>query len=195
MGLKDFFRAVCCCGCCGTCNKTKEKEPLLRNNHRGTTYSAESVDLSDDEWNLWSVPHDSSHMESDDDRELYSLIVTRNQLQHDTEEWAKLNYDIHTLRQTRREVRGRWRNILEKLGFQKEVDSLLLVSKSSILSDSENLSEAKEVLLKLSEETSLFPNGFGVQERYLFVLDRLVSLDGAEEFFKMAKNIYPKNSE
>ncbi|XP_041116494.1 melanoregulin-like [Polyodon spathula] len=188
MGLKDFFRTVCCCG---AYNKTKEKEPLLRNNHSVTTYSAESVALSDDEWNLWG----SSHIESDDDRELYNLIVTRNQLQHDTEEWEKLNYDIHTLQQTHREVRGRWRKILEKLGFQKEVDSLLLVSKLSTLSDSENLSEAKEVLLKLSEETSLFPNGFGVQERYLFVLDRLVSLDAAEEFFKMAKKKYPKNSE
>ncbi|XP_034781149.2 melanoregulin-like isoform X2 [Acipenser ruthenus] len=192
MGLKDFFRAICCCG---AYNKTKEKEPLLRNNHSGTTYSAESVALRDDEWNLWGTPHDSSHIESDDDRELYSLIVTRNQLQHNTEEWEKLNYDIHTLRQTHREVRGRWRKILEKLGFQKEVDSLLLVSKSSTLSDPENLSEVNEVLLKLSEETSLFPNGFGVQERYLFVLDRLVSLDAAEEFFKMAKKIYPKNSE
>ncbi|RXM99473.1 Melanoregulin [Acipenser ruthenus] len=117
MGLKDFFRAICCCG---AYNKTKEKEPLLRNNHSGTTYSAESVALRDDEWNLWGTPHDSSHIESDDDRELYSLIVTRNQLQHNTEEWEKLNYDIHTLRQTHREVRGRWRKILEKLGFLRD---------------------------------------------------------------------------
>ncbi|MGH0121964.1 UNVERIFIED_CONTAM: hypothetical protein FKN15_077445, partial [Acipenser sinensis] len=141
------------------------------------TYSAESVALSDDEWNLWGTPHNSSHIESDDDRELCSLIVTRNQLQHNTEEWEKLNYDIHTLRQTHREVRSKFISddgfSFGGSGFQKEVDSLLLVSKSSTLSDPENLSEVNEVLLKLSEETSLFPNGFGVQERYLFVLTPL----------------------
>lgn len=32
------------------------------------------------------------------------------------QEWQRLNYDIYTLRQIRREVRNRWRRILEDLG-------------------------------------------------------------------------------
>lgn len=32
------------------------------------------------------------------------------------QEWQKLNYDIYTLRQTRKEVRSRWKHILEDLG-------------------------------------------------------------------------------
>lgn len=32
------------------------------------------------------------------------------------QEWEKLNYDIYTLRYTRREVRSRWKKILLQLG-------------------------------------------------------------------------------
>nr|6CMY_A Chain A, Melanoregulin [Mus musculus] len=146
----------------------------------------------DDEKNLWSMPHDVSHTEADDDRILYNLIVIRNQQTKDSEEWQRLNYDIYTLRQIRREVRNRWRRILEDLGFQREADSLLSVTKLSTMSDSKNTRKAREMLLKLAEETSIFPASWELSERYLLVVDRLIALDAAEDFFKIASQMYPK---
>ncbi|XP_042302394.1 melanoregulin isoform X2 [Sceloporus undulatus] len=146
----------------------------------------------DEEKNLWSAPHDISHTEADDDRILYNLIVVRDRLEKDSEEWQKLNYDIYTLRQMRREVRNRWKRILEDLGFQKEADTLLSVTKRSIVSDSQNMSKAREFLLKLSEETTIFPTSWELSERYLFVVDRLIALDAADEFFRIASVTYPK---
>ncbi|KAK2499426.1 hypothetical protein MC885_019378, partial [Smutsia gigantea] len=108
------------------------------------------------------------------------------------QEWQKLTYDIHVLRQIRRQVRNRWKRILEELGFQKEVDSLLSVTKLSTISDSKNTRKAQEILLKLAEETSIFPTSWELSERYLFVVDRLIALDAAEEFFKIASRTYPK---
>ncbi|KAH0621715.1 hypothetical protein JD844_023317 [Phrynosoma platyrhinos] len=108
------------------------------------------------------------------------------------QEWQKLNYDIYTLRQMRREVRNRWKRILEDLGFQKEADTLLSVTKRSIVSDSQNMSKAREFLLKLSEETTIFPTSWELSERYLFVVDRLIALDAADEFFRIASITYPK---
>ncbi|NWR78130.1 MREG protein, partial [Centropus unirufus] len=108
------------------------------------------------------------------------------------QEWQKLNYDIYTLRQTRKEVRSRWKHILEDLGFHKEADSLLSVTKLSIISDSQNMGKARDILLKLSEETNIFPTSWELSERYLFVVDRLIALDAADEFFKVASMVYPK---
>ncbi|XP_064341216.1 melanoregulin isoform X2 [Camelus dromedarius] len=107
-------------------------------------------------------------------------------------EWQKLNYDIYTLRQIRREVRNRWKRILEDLGFQREADSLLSVTKLSTISDSKNTRKAREMLLRLAEETNIFPTSWELSERYLFVVDRLIALDAAEEFFKIASRTYPK---
>lgn len=167
-----------------------EKEPLVSENTLYSSFGATLV--RDDEKNLWSLPHDVSHTEADDDRILYNLIVIRNQQAKDSEEWQKLNYDIYTLRQVRREVRNRWKRILEDLGFQKEADSLLSVTKLSTISDSKNTRKAREMLLKLAEETNIFPTSWELSERYLFVVDRLITLDAAEEFFKIASQTYPK---
>ncbi|XP_052047786.1 melanoregulin [Apodemus sylvaticus] len=108
------------------------------------------------------------------------------------QEWQRLNYDIYTLRQIRREVRNRWRRILEDLGFQREADSLLSVTKLSTMSDSKNTRKAREMLLKLAEETSIFPASWELSERYLLIVDRLIALDAAEDFFKIASQMYPK---
>uniref|UniRef100_A0A8C0LTW4 Melanoregulin n=1 Tax=Canis lupus dingo TaxID=286419 RepID=A0A8C0LTW4_CANLU len=167
--------------------------PFLEHHSDGNPYSSFGATLArDDEKNLWSMPHDASHTEADDDRILYNLIVVRNQQAKDSEEWQKLNYDIYTLRQIRREVRNRWKRILEDLGFQKEADSLLSVTKLSTISDSKNTRKAREILLKLAEETNIFPTSWELSERYLFVVDRLIALDAAEEFFKIASRTYPK---
>uniref|UniRef100_A0A663M1W0 Melanoregulin n=1 Tax=Athene cunicularia TaxID=194338 RepID=A0A663M1W0_ATHCN len=164
--------------------------PPPYNNNPYTSFGATLA--RDEEQNLWSTPHDVTHTEADDDRVLYNMIVVRNQLDKDSEEWQKLNYDIYTLRQTRKEVRSRWKHILEDLGFQKEVDSLLSVTKLSIISDSQNMGKARDFLLKLAEETNIFPTSWELSERYLFVVDRLIALDAADEFFKMASVVYPK---
>ncbi|NWY47122.1 MREG protein, partial [Sylvia atricapilla] len=163
---------------------------LCSNNNPYASFGATLA--RDEEQNLWSTPHDVTHTEADDDRVLYNMIVVRNQLDKDSEEWQKLNYDIYTLRQTRKEVRSRWKHILEDLGFQKEADSLLSVTKLSIISDSQNMSKARDILLKLSEETNIFPTSWELSERYLFVVDRLIALDAADEFFKVASAAYPK---
>lgn len=55
-------------------------------------------------------------------------------------------------------------------GFQKEADSLLSVTKLSIISDSQNMGKARDILLKLSEETNIFPTSWQLSERYLFVV-------------------------
>ncbi|XP_004427587.1 PREDICTED: melanoregulin [Ceratotherium simum simum] len=189
MGLRGWLRTVCCC-CCPGQPAVPEKEPLVSDN---SPYSSFGATLArDDEKNLWSMPHDVSHTEADDDRVLYNLIVVRNQQAKDSEEWQKLNYDIYALRQIRREVRDRWKRILEDLGFQKEADSLLSVTKLSTMSDSKNTKKAREMLLKLAEETDIFPTSWELSERYLFVVDRLIALDAAEEFFKIASQAYPK---
>uniref|UniRef100_A0A8C8RCB0 Melanoregulin n=1 Tax=Pelusios castaneus TaxID=367368 RepID=A0A8C8RCB0_9SAUR len=191
MGLRDWLGALCCCCCrCLAREALPEKEPLVRNGNPYVSFG--STLARDEEKNLWSTPHDVSHTEADDDRILYNLIVDRNQLEKDSEEWQKLNHDIHALRQIRREVRSRWKRILEDLGFQKEADSLLSVTKLSIISDSQNMSKAREILLKLSEETNIFPSSWELSERYLFVVDRLIALDAADEFLKIASITYPK---
>ncbi|XP_047457133.1 melanoregulin-like [Mugil cephalus] len=127
------------------------------------------------------------------DRELEAFISMRDQADEATEEWEKLNYDIHTLRYARREVRARWKKILLQLGYQCEVDALLCVNRQSQFSrDEAHLNKTTELLKQLLDHTSLFPHGTGLQNRYLHVMDRLVSLDSAEDFVRLAREKYPK---
>ncbi|KAL6043053.1 hypothetical protein STEG23_014248, partial [Scotinomys teguina] len=149
----------------------------------------------DDEKNLWSMPHDVSHTEADDDRILYNLIVIRNQQTKDSEEWQRLNYDIYSLRQIRREVRNRWRRILEDLGFQREADSLLSVTKLSTMSDSKNTRKAQEMLLKLAEETSIFPASWELSERYLLVVSEIQDYGTLQLTLSFPLQLNPRRSE
>ncbi|XP_029315337.1 melanoregulin [Cottoperca gobio] len=127
------------------------------------------------------------------DTELQAFISMRDQADKATEEWEKLNYDIHTLRYARREVRSRWKKILLRLGYQCEVDALLFVNRQNRFSrDQEHLHKATELLKQLLDHTSLFPPQTEHQNRYLCVMDRLVSLDSAEDFVRLAKEKYPK---
>ncbi|RXN28038.1 coiled-coil domain-containing protein 108 [Labeo rohita] len=130
--------------------------------------------------------------EGESDAELHAFIKMRNKVDKDTEEWEKLNYDIHTLKYARKEVCTRWKKILLQLGYQREADSLLTVNRQTILSDWDNVEKARELLRLLSEETGLFPRGLSNSERYVFVMDRLVSLDSAEDFVRLAKEKYPR---
>ncbi|XP_063789236.1 melanoregulin isoform X1 [Pseudophryne corroboree] len=188
MGLKDWLCAFCCVkvGCLDY--PKNEKQPLVNNNNHIQNYSV----IHDDERNLWSSPHDLSHTEAVDDRLLHTWIQTRRQLEKDSEEWQKLNYEIYTLRQARREVRARWRRILEDLGFQKEAESLLSVSKQSTISNPKNMKKAMDLLLRLTDDTTIFPAGWDLPERYLYIMDRLICLDAVDDFFNIAHKKYPK---
>nr|XP_057938714.1 melanoregulin-like [Doryrhamphus excisus] len=137
--------------------------------------------------------HGASSFRRESERELQAFIGMRDQVDKATEEWEKLNYDIHTLHYARREVRARWKKILLHLGYQAEVDALLYVNKQTGLNqDHESLHKATELLIQLLDHTSLFPPGTGHRTRYLYVMDRLVSLDSAEEFVRLAREKYPK---
>uniref|UniRef100_A0A3B1JY40 Melanoregulin n=1 Tax=Astyanax mexicanus TaxID=7994 RepID=A0A3B1JY40_ASTMX len=77
----------------------------------------EGVSRQEKERNLWRSPHTSSSLtDGESDQELQAFIMMRNQVDKDTEEWEKLNYDIHTLKCARREVCARWKKILLLLG-------------------------------------------------------------------------------
>ncbi|KAA0716048.1 Melanoregulin Dilute suppressor protein -like protein [Triplophysa tibetana] len=144
------------------------------------------------ETEVWSTPQSSSTTDRDSDPELQAFIMRRNQVDKDTEEWENLNYDIHSLKCARRKVRTRWKKLLLRLGYQREVDSLLTVNRQTVLSDRENLEKSRNLLHTVLEETGLFPRGLGTHERYLFVMDRLVSLDSAEDFVHLARENYPR---
>ncbi|XP_008291738.1 melanoregulin [Stegastes partitus] len=147
---------------------------------------------SADQW-ATSDRLDDSLIQRGSDRQLEAFISMRDQADKATEEWEKLNYDIHTLRYARREVRSRWKKILLQLGYQCEVDALLSVNRQSLFSrDREHLDRATGLLKQLLDHTSLFPPGTGFHNRYLFVMDRLVSLDSAEDFVRLAREKYPK---
>lgn len=64
----------------------KPQSFLFLYNSDSNPYSSFGATLArDDEKNLWSMPHDVSHTEADDDRTLYNLIVIRNQQAKDSE--------------------------------------------------------------------------------------------------------------
>ncbi|XP_071328844.1 melanoregulin-like [Trachinotus anak] len=145
-----------------------------------------------DPWAGTNTPRDSP-IRRGSDRELQAFISMRDQADKATEEWEKLNYDIHTLRYARREVRSRWKKILLQLGYQREVDAMLCVNRQSRFSRyQEHNNRSTELLRQLLDHTSLFPPGTGPQNRYLCVMDCLVSLDSAEDFVTLAKEKYPK---
>ncbi|KAJ8253008.1 hypothetical protein GJAV_G00208120 [Gymnothorax javanicus] len=184
MGFAGMFYSVFCCK---AQQEIEENEAILRTSM--LSVSKQSLEPECDMDNCLLTPN--SIREPQANRELQALIMMRNQVDKDTEEWEKLNYDIHTLKHTQREVSGRWKKILLQLGYQEEVDRLLMVQRQGTLSDCGNLAVATELLRTLWVESSLFPAGYSAQDRYVFVMDRLVSLDSAEDFVRLAKEKYP----
>ncbi|XP_071000762.1 melanoregulin-like, partial [Oncorhynchus clarkii lewisi] len=73
------------------------------------------------EWIPWSSPR-TSVGDAESDGELQAFITMRNEADTYTEEWEKLNYDIHSLRYTKRETSSRWKKILTQLGQIKFVE-------------------------------------------------------------------------
>ncbi|XP_019752051.1 melanoregulin-like [Hippocampus comes] len=102
---------------------TEEEIPFGRQLETGPPWVAQQ--------NLRRNKGAASSARRESDRELQAFISMRNQVDKATEEWEQLNYDIHTLRYTRREVRARWKKILLQMGYQSEADALLDVNKQS----------------------------------------------------------------
>ncbi|XP_059816326.1 melanoregulin, partial [Hypanus sabinus] len=65
--------------------------------------------------NLWSEPHDTSHTERDDDRELFNMLHKRSRMRRGSQDYRRLSLDIQSVRQERRDVLGKWKLVLESL--------------------------------------------------------------------------------
>ncbi|XP_053119641.1 melanoregulin-like isoform X2 [Hemicordylus capensis] len=165
----DFWYKVCCC-CCHR-EEELEKNPLLVGdtlqyfNKLAKRRRSEAV-------NLWNEPVDSTHMERDDDHELYMLLQKRSKMKRGSEGYRRLSFDISAHRQIRRKVKDRWKQILEVLGFENEADGLLTVTSSTAYESLRNPQEARRLHSALAEQTAIFGrHRGGPPERYLFVLE------------------------
>ncbi|XP_066300199.1 melanoregulin-like isoform X2 [Branchiostoma lanceolatum] len=148
--------------------------------------------LKDDDLNIWHDPQDRTHMETDEDLELYNLIRRRDECPRGSDEWSHLNFDIHTVRTRRREIRDRWVKILELLGFDdlQEIDNILTVTAVT----KETISQrAKDLFSELAVESSIFGVSSTNPTRYLYVLERLIDIDLAQTFAETAKELYPSS--
>ncbi|XP_006638281.2 melanoregulin [Lepisosteus oculatus] len=191
-GLRGFCTQYCCCCCCGE-EEPEEKSPILSETLQ--YFDREAKRRRAEETNLWSEPADKSHTERDDDRELYNLLHRRAKTRRGSQGYRRLSVDIHAMRQVRRDVREKWKMILENLGFMAEAESLLTVSSSTTYANLRYATTARSLLQALHQDTSIFDSKGAPPERYLFVLDRLIYLDAAEDFVDKARRFYPKEEE
>ncbi|XP_061556608.1 melanoregulin isoform X2 [Phycodurus eques] len=190
--FSKFCMQCCCCFCpADDDGDDSEKQPLVGTPDPLEYFNREVQKRRDEEANLWSEPGDPSHTERDDDRTLHVLLQARNKTRMGSTGYRRLSVDIEAMRDTRREVRDKWKTILENLGFMAEADSLLTVSAGASLDRMRNAAAARSLLQTLHSETSLFSSREPPPERYLFILDRLLYLDIAEDFVSKAKRFYP----
>ncbi|KAM9779633.1 melanoregulin [Neosynchiropus ocellatus] len=188
-----FQRFFCCC-CIDDDDDEDEKQPLIPQDPL-EYFNREVQKRRDEETNLWSTPGDPSHSEREDDRALYSLLQARNKTRMGSTGYRRLSVDIEAMRDTRREVRDKWKTILENLGFMAEADSLLNVSAGASHDRMRDAPAARDLLQTLHSETSIFSSREPPPERYLFILDRLIYLDIAEDFLAKARRFYPPNDD
>ncbi|XP_068606324.1 melanoregulin [Brachionichthys hirsutus] len=184
---------ICCC-CSVDEGDEDEKQPLVPEDPL-EFFNREVRKRRDEETNLWSTPGDPSHMEREDDWVLHSLLQARNKTRMGTTGYRRLSVDIEAMRDTRREVRDKWKTILENLGFMAEAEALLTVSAGASYDRMRNATAARDMLGALHSDTSIFNTREPPPERYLFILDRLLYLDVAEDFLAKAKRFYPPNSD
>ncbi|XP_068434074.1 melanoregulin [Clinocottus analis] len=189
--MGSVLRKLCCCCCAGdNDDDDDEKQPLVPQDPL-EYFNQEVRKRRDEETNLWSEPGDRSHSERPDDRVLYGLLQARTKTRMGSTGYRRLSVDIEAMRDTRREVREKWKTILENLGFMAEADSLLNVSAGASHDRMRNAPAARDLLQTLHSETSLFYSKEPPPERYLLILDRLLYLDIAEDFLAKAKRFYP----
>ncbi|KAM8946845.1 melanoregulin-like [Pelodytes ibericus] len=187
---RTFYRFLCCC-CCN--EEAPEKSPLISDTL--LYFDREVKRRRAEEANLWNEPQDISHTERDDDRDLYNLLTKRSRTRRGSEGYRRLSFDISAHRQVRKDVKDRWRILLENMGFQNEADSLLSVTSNISYKSLRNPTEARRLLALLAQETSIFEQQSMPPERYIFVLDRLIVLDMGTEFVSIARHFYPPEIE
>ncbi|XP_076863878.1 melanoregulin [Brachyhypopomus gauderio] len=196
--MGSSFRRACmrfwCCCCSFDDEEEEEKRPIF-SNETLEYFDREAKKRRDQETNLWSEPGDPSHSERDDDRTLYNLIQNRAKTRRGSQGYRRLSVDIEAMREVRREVRDKWRMILENLGFMAEAESLLTVSATASYDRMRNAAAARTLLQTLHAETSIFNSNEPPPERYLFILDRLIYLDVADDFVAKARRFYPPQDE
>ncbi|XP_063819600.1 melanoregulin-like [Pseudophryne corroboree] len=185
---RSFYRFFCCC----CCEERPEKSPLISDTL--LYFDQEVKRRRAEEANLWNEPQDVSHTERDDDRDLYNLLKKRSQTRRGSEGYRRLSFDISAHRQVRRDVKDRWRVLLDNLGFHNEADSLLTVTSNSSYNSMRDPTEARRLLNLLAQDTSIFEQHSIPPERYLFVLDRLIVLDMGTEFVSIARRFYPPDT-
>ncbi|XP_064177958.1 melanoregulin [Anguilla rostrata] len=190
--FRRFCASFCCCCCCEE-EEPEEKAPLL--NETLLYFDREAKKRRDQETNLWSEPGDPSHSERDDDRELYNLLQKRAKTRRGSQGYRRLSVDIYAVRQVRHGVKEKWKMILENLGFMEEAESLLTVSSTDSYDRMRNAPAARSLLQTLYSETSIFRSKEPPPERYMFILDRLIYLDAADDFVAKARRFYPKGEE
>ncbi|XP_078080408.1 melanoregulin [Mustelus asterias] len=188
MGNRNVFYRICCF-CCAE-DEPEEKTPIISDTL--LYFAQEAQRRRSEETNLWNEPQDTSHTERDDDRELYNMLQKRAKTRRGSQGYRRLSIDIHAARQERRGVLEKWKMILENLGFHAESDMLLNVTSVTSYSNMRNAPQAKKLLDILAQETSIFENKMPA-ERYIFVLDRLITLDAAEDFLSKARIYYPRD--
>ncbi|XP_073428667.1 melanoregulin-like isoform X1 [Dendrobates tinctorius] len=183
---RTFYRFLCCC----YHDEAPEQIPLISDTL--FYFDREVKRRRAEEANLWNEPQDVSHTERDDDRELYNLLQKRLWTRRGSEGYSRLSFDISAHRQIRKDVKDRWRSLLENLGFHNEADSLLTVTSNHSYNSMRDPTEARRLLNQLAQETSIFEqHNLPPPERYLFVLDRLIVLDTGTEFVSIARQFYP----
>ncbi|XP_069763308.1 melanoregulin [Narcine bancroftii] len=187
MGDRTMLSWICCSYC--DRDEPEEKAPII--SETLLYFSQEAQRRRSEQTNLWSEPHDTSHTERDDDRELYNLLQKRSRVRRGSQGYRRLSLDIQAVRQERRDVLGKWKIILESLGFVSEADSLLNVTSATSYNSMSNAPQAKGLLHTLAQETSIFDNKMPA-ERYIYVLDRLIMLDAAQDFVSKAKIYFPR---
>ncbi|XP_051949517.1 melanoregulin-like [Xyrauchen texanus] len=187
--FRKFCVRFCCCCCCED-DDVEEKRPLLSNDTL-EYFDREAKKRRDQETNLWNEPGDPSHSERDDDRTLYNLLQNRAKTRQGSTGYRRMSIGIEAMREVRREVRDKWKMILENLGFMAEAESLLTVTVSTSYDRMRNAATARTLLQTLHTETSIFNSKEPPPERYLFILDQLIYLDAAEDFVAKARLFYP----
>ncbi|KAL2100832.1 hypothetical protein ACEWY4_002593 [Coilia grayii] len=187
--FRRFCARFCCCCCCED-DEEEEKRPIL-GNETLEYFNREAQKRRDQETNLWSEPGDPSHTERDDDRALYNLLQMRAKTRTGSQGYRRLSVDIEAMREVRREVRDKWKMILENLGFMAEAEVLLTVLATDSLDRMRNAPRSRALLQTLYSETSIFNSREPPPERYLFILDRLIYLDAADDFVMKARRFYP----